>query len=133
MNPEKYTSICFILVTVLTEYLDGADMLNLALCLSSVSALGMYLSNLYPTGVCISPTKTLHQAASPSAVYVSHQAEYCTEHQALPSTHPWYVSHKPYQPHPQRLSHPARTNTIRGVCLEQVCSDGVRRRKVCMY
>ena len=30
--------------------------------------------------VCISPTKTLHQAASPSAVYVSHQAEYCTRH-----------------------------------------------------
>ena len=64
----------------LTEYQDGADMLNLALCLSSVSAPGMYLTNPYQTGVCISPTKILHQAASPSAVYVSHQAEYCTKH-----------------------------------------------------
>ena len=80
LNPEKHTSICFILVTVLTEYLDGADMLNLALCLSSVSAPGMYLANPYQTGVCISPTKILHQAASSSAVCVSHQAEYCTKH-----------------------------------------------------
>ena len=130
MNPEKHTSNRFILMTVLSESLDGADMLNLALCLSSVSAPGMYLTNPYQTGVCISPTKILHQAASPSAVYVSHQAEYCTKHQALP-THPWYVSHKHYQPHPQRLSHPAKTNTIRGVCLEQVCSDRVKRRKMC--
>ena len=50
-----------------------------------VSDWGMYLGNPYQTGVCISPTKTLHQAASPSAVYVSHQAEYCTKHQALPT------------------------------------------------
>ena len=85
MNPEKQTSICFILVTVLTEYLDGADMLNLALCLSSVSAPGMYLAIPYQTGVCISPTKILHQAASPSAVYVSHQAEYCTKHYPVPT------------------------------------------------
>ena len=79
-----------------------------------VSDWGMYLTNQNTASgskpqcsVCISPSRILHQA--------------------------WYVSHKPYQPHPQRLSHPARTNTIREVCLEQVCSDGVRRRKVCMY
>ena len=101
-------------------------MLNLALCLSSVSAPGMYLARLYQTGVCISPNKILHQTASPSAVYVSHQAEYCTKHY----THPWYVSHRHYQPHPQRLSHPAKTNTIRGVCLEQVCFDTMKRRKM---
>ena len=99
-------------------------MSNLALCLSSVSAPGMYRADPYQTGVCISPTKILHQAASPSAVYVICISPSRILHQA------WYVSDKHYQPHPQRLSHPAKTNTIRGVCLEQVCFDTMKRRKM---
>ena len=115
MNPEKHTSICFILVIVLTEYLDGADMSNLSLCLSSVSAPGMYLGNPYQTGVCISPTKTLHQAASPSAVYVSHQAEYCTKHQALYPPMVWISA--------SRILHQAPSTTQPPmVCISQALS-----------
>ena len=99
------------------------------------------------TSLCVWAQYQLQVCISPTCIrlgYVSHQPKYCIRQQApvqcmyltkqntAPSTtHRWYVSHKHYQPHPQRLSHPARTSTIREVCLEQVCSDGVRRRKMC--
>ena len=89
--------------------------------------------------VCISATRI-------RLGYVSHQPKYCIRQQApvqcmyltkqniAPSTKHYppmvHVSHRHYQPHPQRLSHPAKTNTIRGVCLEQVCFDTMKRRKM---
>ena len=149
MNPEKHISICFIVVTV------WLSIRMVPTCWTSLCVWAQYQPQ-----VCISPTRIrlgyvshqpkycirqqapvqcmylTKQNTAPSTKHYTHpwyesqQAEYCTKHQALPS-HPWYVSHKHYQPHPQRLSHPARNNTIRGVCLEQVCSDRVKRRKMC--
>ena len=71
------------------------------------------------TSLCVWAQYQLQVCISPSRIrlgYVSHQPKYCIRQQApvqcmyltkqntAPSTtHRWYVSHKHYQPHPQRL------------------------------